>query len=742
MQQRIAELERAEESRKNTSPDSRDTPVNPTAPTLSNGCTSGNQTFSELNQNMHQTADTASQPLDSRPFGGLSYGNAMSRPVGPVRFATDSDQILSLAQNPRLVTSAQNTTAISHSSSTDGPEDTALKHAETLPPNDEIGVVAPRFGYYGDSSALTFMSQVRSVLDHAESGAGNLESEPSSPAAAPVAPTSTNTRPNRNLAGFQRAADLQLYALPSREHADALLEGYWAWVHNLHPYLDRTHFSERYESIWGASRAANSGRGPEHHSSTSQAARDADRMTKDERGDKKTFYCTLNIVFALSCQFDPTLDPAGSGMSDIFWQRAKTLIEQDFNIFNKGSIPLIQALLLFSAYMQSTELSGGCWLTCSAAISVAQINGLHEVHSGVPPGFKSQKELDLRRRVWGGCIMLDRSLSMIYGRPSIMTSRTWVGHHNRLHNHGLSPNHSPIKTRSPDDSFEYPEFFHHNVQLHNILGAILAEFYERPPDEEEDQPPPLRNATGSKRDAFHATVMIRRINDGDFQSLLQFDTALLQWKSQLPAQLRFPFDSEIGDPQSNNVVDTEVAHRQAAVMHARFWHIRILLFRPLLLRTLADFRRQARQSETNDEQKSTLHEGLLVQSSVLCISAAQELSRLITENLEKETDLLPEWWHDIFLTNAASVPIPTANYNAASSLNVVGQTDASDLENLDYHGMPHASLPPDGQNMWAFDDFHDVPAHSVDAYFTNWSPNSTNMAFLTAIPFESGQLPQ
>lgn len=46
-----------------------------------------------------------------------------------------------------------------------------------------------------------------------------------------------------------------------------------------------------------------------------------------------------------------------------------------------------------------------------------------------------------------------------------------------------------------------------------------------------------------------------------------------------------------------------------------------------------------------------MHEMLLMQSSVLCISAAQELSKLITKNLQRENSRLPEWWHIIFCKN-------------------------------------------------------------------------------------------
>lgn len=408
MQQRITELERAEESRRNSSPDGRDATF----------------TSSILTSKYDHPAS------NGQPLFGDNYGSRLSAGTGSTPYGRQSVRVPSAV--PILIDSSRpqpapeidpySFIASSHTSRTQNhtttnassgfePEDNSLDRGEKLPPNDEIGVVAPRFGYYGDSSALTFMSQVRSVLDNVEDGSGDCETESSSPAPPPVVPEFAkefqDSHQTKRFASSQRAVDMQLYALPSREHADVLVEGFWTWVHSLYPYLDRADFLERYEKIWLASKTANGTRQPEQPSS-SHAAHTGERIVTFERGDKKTFYCTLNIVFALSCQFDPSLNPSGSRMSDVFWKRAKTLIEQDFNIFNEGNVPLIQTLLLFGAYMQSTELSGGCWLVASAATSVAQINGLHQVHSEMFTGTMSQKELNLRRRVWGGCILLDR----------------------------------------------------------------------------------------------------------------------------------------------------------------------------------------------------------------------------------------------------------------------------------------------------------------------------------------------
>ncbi|KAJ9606738.1 hypothetical protein H2200_008747 [Cladophialophora chaetospira] len=823
LQQRINDLERADEGRKPTSSDGSGEVQTPLGP--------GSQ---------HANANDFGLPiLADQNFPGGHF-NLVSSPIAPM---AATQQINGLDVHPRgesnsigreLSTQPESTSA-SHAqaprrcSATVTVEDSSiyLDQEKDLPPNDEIGVVEPRFGYFGGSSAVTFMSQVRSVLDNADDWADHYETEPASPTQLAREPTGGLpgvSREKRLHASSRRSADLELYALPSREHADALVEVFFTWVHCLYPYLDRPDFDQKYEKIWLGSKSSDGLAHPA--ASTSKHLNPyGGSSASAELTDKKTFYCTLNIVFALSCQFDPALSPGESRSSDVFWQRAKTLIEQDFNIFNEGNVSLIQALLLFGVYMQSTELSGGCWIVANVATSVAQINGLHQINQGMFNSSLNEKELDLRRRVWSGCILLDRSLSMIYGRPSIMTSRAMIGDDFSAATDSRQP---PVGKSG--GTLSYSDFFYHHSTLHDILGAILTEFYEKPATGNENTAIPQTSAKGSNANTFRAPVFIRKVNEGDFQSLLRFDTALLRWKSQLPARLKVSTaddDVNLSSVEPSSSSGREIAQLQASVLHARFLHIRILLFRPLLLRALADFRKQS-HDESAVEEKSTLHEMLLMQSSVLCISAAQELSKMITKNLQRENTRLPEWWHIIFylytcatvmLASRCCTPLRekigetalqacwaeclnglrayqrcsrsarrccrlleifdqrTKNGQYCKKPLVIEGTSGdaddhyflpsvsrqtSDPEHAssslgddryantrmadtvrDLHSITHAPSATEPPNPWPFEDFQaSESVNSLDAYFNSWTPNSTDLAFLAAIPFDSGLYPQ
>lgn len=125
------------------------------------------------------------------------------------------------------------------------------------------------------------------------------------------------------------------------------------------------------------------------------------------------FHCILNLVFALGCQLSPEInelerEPA----SDVFFQRSKKLLH--FDILEEGNIMVVQALLLMGQYLQCTNMPGRCWLVVGLAIRVAQGLGLHlDGHGDRPRSIDnghrcSQLDKELKKRLWGGCIVLDR----------------------------------------------------------------------------------------------------------------------------------------------------------------------------------------------------------------------------------------------------------------------------------------------------------------------------------------------
>jgi hypothetical protein len=83
-----------------------------------------------------------------------------------------------------------------------------------------------------------------------------------------------------------------------------------------------------------------------------------------------------------------------------------------FQLVGRGSLELVQTLLLTAQYLQSTQMWGMCWNLVGLAVRLAQGIGLHlnPSDSSKHSGAQSSSLLDeeMRRRVWGGCVTLDR----------------------------------------------------------------------------------------------------------------------------------------------------------------------------------------------------------------------------------------------------------------------------------------------------------------------------------------------
>jgi hypothetical protein len=72
-------------------------------------------------------------------------------------------------------------------------------------------------------------------------------------------------------------------------------------------------------------------------------------------------------------------------------------------------------ILLMGQYLQGTQKSSQTWRMHGLAVRAAIQIGLHssDLAKVFPP-----IDQEVRKRTWFGCIMLDRTLSMTFGRPA------------------------------------------------------------------------------------------------------------------------------------------------------------------------------------------------------------------------------------------------------------------------------------------------------------------------------------
>lgn len=223
-------------------------------------------------------------------------------------------------------------------------------------------------GFFGSSSAASFIRQIKIAVEEKAASQVRRASE----SALGNVPRSTLMSTRTTQPKFTN------YVLPPRKIADGLMEVYWKLVFPLYPLVDRAQLSAAYEKIWTG---------------------------ENSDYDENMLMCTFNVIFALSCQLSEVIKlEEREASADVFFSRAKELLH--FNLWHSGSAELIQCLLLMGQYLQSTNSAHQCWIVVGLAIRNAQSLGLHLPQT--ISSFPNLREQQLARKLWYGCILMDR----------------------------------------------------------------------------------------------------------------------------------------------------------------------------------------------------------------------------------------------------------------------------------------------------------------------------------------------
>ncbi|KAK7430723.1 hypothetical protein QQZ08_002767 [Neonectria magnoliae] len=223
--------------------------------------------------------------------------------------------------------------------------------------------------FFGISSAGSFTAQIKKAIDVRLGKPGNGPSRPA-------------TSSSRSFMGAVRTGDMGApdvsYVLPPRRQADHLMKLYWFYVDPLYPFLDKQRWTCAYNAIFAGT-----------------------AIDFDER----TFVATLNIVLALSTQLheSQTLEQREQS-SNAYFRRAQDLLPM--SPWDSGSLELVQCLLVTSQYLQSTHHPHQTWMLVGSAIRTAQSLGLHLPETSADRPDVGEREL--LRRIWYGCVLMDR----------------------------------------------------------------------------------------------------------------------------------------------------------------------------------------------------------------------------------------------------------------------------------------------------------------------------------------------
>ncbi|PSN61455.1 hypothetical protein BS50DRAFT_562355 [Corynespora cassiicola Philippines] len=457
---------------------------------------------------------------------------------------------------------------------------------------------SPSEGFYGQSSVLALLKEIHSpgVQSDCTNNSPQMRSKPE--------PSSSHQASrNDRFIDYLRPA----YSLPPRSIADKLSGLYFQSVHIFYPWIHAPSFQDSFERIWTGA-----------HEAGYVAEAGPDIGLGGSKCSTAAFYCALNAMFALGCEFSDLPAEVKDETSAGFYQRMKELLPM--NILDRGSLADIQTLLLVGQYLLCTQNATRCWNVVGLACRMALGIGLQSE----PAVSLSNLEVEMRRRVWYACIQMDVTVSMTLGRPPTMRDNCNVPLPSPIDDKFLS--YSTSDSVQPPEKFSINHFCVENIKLAEILADILEYVYH-----------PRSTTTNLRPSHFnHANPQ------NSFDTIMALNSSLDDFATALPDKLHWD------KIQSLQNVDP-IVHRQSNVLHARYLHLKILLHRPSFTHYCSSARQPPNPRTTHQRLASSLH----TECAFICAETACQLIHSLTA--AAQIDSTGAWWYSVFyiVTSAA-----------------------------------------------------------------------------------------
>ncbi|KIX94735.1 uncharacterized protein Z520_09425 [Fonsecaea multimorphosa CBS 102226] len=484
-------------------------------------------------------------------------------------------------------------------------------------------------GFFGSSSAGTFMQSVKKMIQQKVSGATQPEDQPLN-----ENPQLRHLPASGNPQITQKHFD---YVLPSRRRADHLMSVYWEFVHVLYPYLDKLQVQEDYEKLWKGDAGPNE--------------------------DERSFLCLLNTMFALSSQLDESTPiEEREQLAQAYYTRARGLLD----IVEGGSVRSVQAFLLLAQYFQSTNQPHPCWMFVGLGIRTAQSLGLHLPETSERAADVRTREL--LRKVWHGCILMDRVICMTYGRPCMVGPKAAVTVPLPL----AIEEEDLMRSTSREQVVELQrssavEFYVHSLQLYTILHDVLFNFY---------------SVNFQQTRPLDADKYFGSLSEGQ-SSVFEIEHRLFKWENSIPDHLKMASRPQVDSIRSQ-------LYRQAVILHQRQLHVRLLLLRPVLSSFITT---EFYNGDRSIAFASVLSRRIFLQCAIVCVRVALEAIHVIHQKRGRDAgDIgnLAAWWYNVlYLYTSATVLIaarlsPTILVDVSEESILDGWRKAMEL--LDWYG--------------------------------------------------------
>ncbi|KAL4071784.1 fungal-specific transcription factor domain-containing protein [Scleroderma citrinum] len=554
-------------------------------------------------------------------------GDACDREISPSGASSTRSPIFSVSPSSSPVLSrtgegSVGARSVVDSGDTDGEEDVADAFGQLSLNEDR------QIRFHGKASGLHLLGiNARTELRNA----GGIWRFPKARVWPPLPPSSRDTSTSRATPKDPMSATS--YPLPSLDNSmemelpdpsvqEHLLELYFTYVHASFPILHKGAFWEAYRCM--------------HKKDTPPPATEV-----GEHEDSRTSQSPLNqhlqhvspllllTMFAIAARYS-SMSPLPSRQSespsphplsstpmwtagDNYLSQAKTLLDCAYD----SSRPCtVQALLLLGYRELGIGAMAQAWMYTGMAVRMAQDLGMHRaadgwVRVGVGRLF-SDYELQERRRIWWGCVMLDVYVSTYIGRPLAIVGKDyntnfpntdesdemepWVTHTSLppdINGHGYR---SGIETTVPVTG-HIVSCFIASAKLSTILARIIQSIYS------------VDTVSSRHADAVH------------------LESALDKWHLDLPEYLRFElrYDSK-GNWKVPAGKSTPLPH--ALTLHMQYWCTTLLLHRPFI-----------RQVYLGSKKKmdSASDEGRLASEKdyELCVKAANHIASIVSFYCER-----------------------------------------------------------------------------------------------------------
>ncbi|KAJ5364822.1 uncharacterized protein N7496_010535 [Penicillium cataractarum] len=407
------------------------------------------------------------------------------------------------------------------------------------------------------------------------------------------------------------------FSLPPRAFADHLVKLFFEKIFILYPLFHRPAFEAAYQNLW---------RGEDEPNVPAPTDLQIGIGSRTESEPTSiVFQCALNLIFALGCQFADIAPEEAESVANSFFLRAKHFIGLDFLDIN--TLGVVQTLLITALYLQSSPYPSRCWHSVGNACRVAFGLGLHksDILATLTP-----LESEIRRRTWHGCVIMDMTLSMTYGRPSMTSHLARVPPPDGLEIPGRQGG-----TREPS----LMAFYIEAIKLYDILDMILGDVY---------------NAWRGRirQDPLPSSTM----SLGSLGIVLRIERELVLFKTNVPSFLKWTtgLHSTPSFPDSNMAIA-----RQRNVLHARYIHLQLLLYRPIFTQIYSKRDSSSGPELQNDsssqsiEMQSTLYSSMFSKCAEACVTAAIDLTLLVRET--HQTNCSDAWWYNGFYVSTAAI---------------------------------------------------------------------------------------